>query len=172
MFQELQASGVLLCYVPLVFVIGGFIVFAAITDKIGTGTYLRRLDPRPEAEREDRPVALSRTLNAVTPSGLAVTLLPTEAPVAEPVRSTVADDLSRLEGIGPKIKSILAAAGVTTFSQVAAMTPEALRAILTEAQLSGIYNPTSWPEQAALAAAGKWEELQKLQDELQGGKRV
>mgnify|MGYP001457227878 CR=1 FL=1 len=28
----------------------------------------------------------------------------------------------------------------------------------------------SWPKQAALAAEGKWEELETLQDELVGGK--
>ena len=64
------------------------------------------------------------------------------------------------------------AAGVTTFSQVAAMTPEAIRTILVEAGLTGINDPSTWPEQAALAAAGKWTELDKLQDELQGGRRV
>ena len=31
--------------------------------------------------------------------------------------------------------------------------------------------PDTWPEQAGLAAAGKWDELDRLQDELDGGKR-
>ena len=30
--------------------------------------------------------------------------------------------------------------------------------------------PDSWPRQAALAANGDWETLEKLQDELQGGR--
>ena len=29
----------------------------------------------------------------------------------------------------------------------------------------------TWPEQAKLAAAGDWDGLKKLQDELKGGKR-
>lgn len=173
-FQELQASGILLCYVPLALVLGGFIVFAAMTDKIATSDYLRRLNPEPEAERDDSPFLVRQPVNGLTPSGLAVTILPEAAPAAATrgVAPTAADDLSRLEGIGPKIKSVLMAAGITTFSQVAAMTPEAIRTILVEAGLTGINDPSTWPEQAALAAAGKWTELDKLQDELQGGRRV
>jgi hypothetical protein len=32
-------------------------------------------------------------------------------------------------------------------------------------------NPEGWIEQARLAAQGDWEELQKLQEELVGGRR-
>ncbi len=30
--------------------------------------------------------------------------------------------------------------------------------------------PGTWPEQAKMAAEGKWDELKKWQDELNGGK--
>ena len=33
-----------------------------------------------------------------------------------------------------------------------------------------MHNPGSWPKQAGLAAAGKFDELKTLQDELDGGK--
>ncbi|MBC8496999.1 MAG: hypothetical protein H8D37_04990 [Chloroflexi bacterium] len=33
-------------------------------------------------------------------------------------------------------------------------------------------NPATWPEQARLAASGDWDALEKLQDELQGGRRA
>lgn len=78
MFQELQASGLLLCYGPLALVIFGFIGFALLTDKISTRTYLRRLDQRPEAEREDKPIPVSQPVQSETPSGLVVTILPDE----------------------------------------------------------------------------------------------
>ncbi|HBY69766.1 MAG TPA: 50S ribosomal protein L21, partial [Flavobacteriaceae bacterium] len=29
----------------------------------------------------------------------------------------------------------------------------------------------TWPQQAQLAADGKWDELEKLQDELDGGRK-
>jgi len=33
-----------------------------------------------------------------------------------------------------------------------------------------MHNPGSWPQQAGLAADGNWAALEKLQDELDGGK--
>ena len=35
-----------------------------------------------------------------------------------------------------------------------------------------MFNPTTWPQQSAMAGAGKWDELKKWQDELDGGKVV
>jgi hypothetical protein len=34
-----------------------------------------------------------------------------------------------------------------------------------------IATPDTWPEQAGLAAAGRWEELEALQDSLKGGRK-
>ena len=33
-----------------------------------------------------------------------------------------------------------------------------------------MHDPTTWPQQSALAAEDKWDELNTLQDELKGGK--
>jgi small subunit ribosomal protein S2 len=33
-----------------------------------------------------------------------------------------------------------------------------------------MFDPTTWPKQAKLAAKGKWDELQALKDSLQGGR--
>lgn len=87
-------------------------------------------------------------------------------------RSAEPDDLKIIEGIGPKIDGILRAAGITTFAQLAATDVERVREILHQAGLTRISDPTTWGEQAALAAAGKWEDLQRLQDSLKGGRRV
>jgi len=81
------------------------------------------------------------------------------------------DNLTRIEGIGPKISSLLQATGITTFSQLAATEASRLEEILQEAKLS-LANPGSWPEQAKLAAAGEWDALEVLQDGLKGGRRV
>ena len=88
----------------------------------------------------------------------------------ETPKPKAADDLKKLEGIGPKISSVLAEAGVTTFAQVAEMSVDQIREILTGKVR--IFHPTSWPEQAALAAAGDWEGLQTLQDSLIGGRKA
>ena len=82
------------------------------------------------------------------------------------------DNLMRIEGIGPKISSVLQAAGIKTFAQLAATDVSRLRQILTEAGLAALADPSTWPEQAGLAAVGKWDALEVLQDELEGGRRV
>ncbi len=80
------------------------------------------------------------------------------------------NDLTIIEGVGPKISELLATAGLDTWAKVGAATPEQIKEILTAAgSRFQMHNPTTWPKQAELAAAGKWEELQKWQDELDGG---
>jgi predicted flap endonuclease-1-like 5' DNA nuclease len=80
------------------------------------------------------------------------------------------DDLTVIEGIGPKISKLLKDSGIMTYTQLAATQVIILEAILKEADLH-IANPETWPKQAGLAADGKWEELHALQDELQGGRQ-
>jgi hypothetical protein len=90
----------------------------------------------------------------------------------ERVRSQIEpDDLKRIEGIGPKISSVLAAAGIKTFGQLADADVGRLQQVLTDAGMT-LADPGSWSEQARLAAAGDWTALEKLQDELQGGRRA
>ncbi|MFB9055386.1 50S ribosomal protein L21 [Mariniflexile ostreae] len=81
-----------------------------------------------------------------------------------------ADDLKKIEGAGPKAAEALVNAGLDTFEKVSKATPEALSTILNEAssRLAHIVTDT-WPKQAKLAAAGKWDELKELQDKLDGG---
>ena len=96
------------------------------------------------------------------------------APPAPAVKSAplVPDDLKLIEGIGPKIAGILAAAGITTFAQLAAADVSHLRQILAQAGLAALADPATWPQQAALAAAGKLDELEVLQGQLKGGRQV
>ncbi len=79
------------------------------------------------------------------------------------------NDLKRIEGIGPKTAGLLQAAGITTFAQLAATGVEQIRTILRDAGVRA--NPSTWPEQAGLAATGKWDTLEVLQAELKGGLR-
>lgn len=79
-----------------------------------------------------------------------------------------ADDLKRIEGIGPKIADTLAEAGITTFAQLAKTDAAKIAEII--ADVRGNHVTETWPTQAQLAADGKWDELKKWQDELNGGK--
>lgn len=93
----------------------------------------------------------------------------------EPESSLAAetDDLRRVEGIGPKIASVLAGAGISTFADLAHTEAGRINEILeqTDPRLRRLADPTTWPEQAALAASGDWEALASLQSELRGGRR-
>ena len=81
-----------------------------------------------------------------------------------------ANDLTIVEGIGPKINELFNAAGIKTFAQLAAATVPQMRAILDKGgSRFRIANPSTWAQQGALAAKNKWAELKKLQDDLSGG---
>jgi predicted flap endonuclease-1-like 5' DNA nuclease len=80
------------------------------------------------------------------------------------------NDLTVIEGIGPKINTLFLDAGIQTFAQLASTTVPEMRRILDNAgPRYRIANPSTWAEQAALAADNKWAELKKLQDALSAG---
>lgn len=90
---------------------------------------------------------------------------------SESNESDKADDLTKIEGIGPKIAEVFGSAGISTFSDLASKSSDELKGILTAAGDNfNTASPDTWPEQAQLASEGKFDELEKLQDELKGGK--
>lgn len=93
-----------------------------------------------------------------------------EAPKKTAAKKSSSDDLKKIEGAGPKAAEALVNAGLDTFAKVANSTPEKLSTILSEAnsRLAHIVTDT-WPKQAKLADEGKWEELEELQERLDGG---
>ncbi len=81
------------------------------------------------------------------------------------------DDLKVVEGIGPKIESLLKAGGINTWSDLAKSSVNRLKKILSDAgDRYRLAVPDTWPKQAELAEAGKWAELREYQDYLDGGK--
>ncbi len=80
-------------------------------------------------------------------------------------------DLTKIEGIGPKVAKTLQQAGIITYKQLAKSKIADLKAILVAAG-NRISDPTTWPEQAALAEKGAWEKLGALQSSLKGGRKV
>ena len=80
------------------------------------------------------------------------------------------DDLTKIEGIGPRVEKVLKEAGIKSYQSLSAASVDRLRDVLKEAGLQ-MMNPEGWIEQAELAAREDWEGLKKLQDELQGGRR-
>ncbi len=78
------------------------------------------------------------------------------------------DDLKKIEGIGPKIAKTLMEAGINTYADLSKAKPAKISEII--ADIRGNHIPDTWPAQAKMAAEGKWDELKKWQDELDGGK--
>ena len=81
-----------------------------------------------------------------------------------------ADDLTKIEGIGPKAAEALVSAGMGTYEALAGGDPEKIKELLTEASSRLAHlDPGSWPKQAKMAAEGKWDELKEWQDKVKGG---
>lgn len=99
------------------------------------------------------------------------TAIPIERKTEPAPKQESNDDLRRIEGIGPKISSILISSGIDTFDQLSKTKPEEIKTILENAKIT-LAQPDTWPEQARLAAAGNWKALEAFQGQLKGGRRV
>ncbi|WP_194765920.1 hypothetical protein [Tamlana sp. I1] len=87
----------------------------------------------------------------------------------EPV---VKQDLTKIEGIGPKIEGLLNNKGIISYKQLSNTKIDFLEAMLVEAGPAFITHrgmTRTWPAQANLADLGEWEELKNWQDVLKGG---
>ena len=85
--------------------------------------------------------------------------------------TAVKDDLTKIEGIGKKIESLLYKSKISSYKQLSKSSIANLKEILDAAGSKfAMHNPGSWPKQAKLAAEGKWDDLELLQKHLKGGK--
>ncbi len=73
-----------------------------------------------------------------------------------------ADDLKLIAGVGPVLEQTLNAIGITTYRQVAALTPEQIDAVEAEAGFKGRIARNNWLEQAEVLARGGVEEYRKV----------
>lgn len=86
-------------------------------------------------------------------------------------KTAKADDLKKIEGIGPKIAGLLNADGIITFAHLAKAPIKQLKTILDNAgSRYRMHDPKTWAAQAKLAAKGDWAALKVWQGELKGGK--
>ncbi len=102
-----------------------------------------------------------------------VALIPFDAAAAKAVfgKTIKQDDLKIVEGIGPKIQELFHNHDVKTWKALSECTVEKCQSVLDSGgERFKIHKPGTWPKQAQLAYEGKWAELLKWQDELDGGK--
>ena len=91
--------------------------------------------------------------------------------MAEAAPEVASEDLTKIEGVGPKIAEVLNSNGINTYAQLAASSPDQIRQMLESAEGNfANHDPTTWPQQAQMAASGDWDKLKEWQDELDGGK--
>lgn len=84
--------------------------------------------------------------------------------------AAVKEDLTKIEGIGPKTKELLYAAGIYNFAQLSDTKASRVQEILNEAgDRFKLINPGTWARQAGMADRGEWDTLDKYQDWLIGG---
>jgi len=120
--------------------------------------------PKAEAPKAEAPKEVKKEKEAP--------VVAEEKPKKETAKKakTAADDLTKVEGIGPKISEVFQSAGIMTFADLASKSEENLKEILAGAGARyASKNPASWPKQAKMAADGKWDELKVWQDNTKGG---
>ncbi|MCA0456583.1 MAG: hypothetical protein LCI00_21600 [Chloroflexi bacterium] len=86
------------------------------------------------------------------------------APVVTPAARATGkrDDLLIIEGIGPKSKEALNKAGITSFEQIANLSPDDLyRIVKIEGGVNLVGDAKTWPKQARLLADGKMKEFEE-----------
>lgn len=132
-------------------------IMQSVTAAIAEGLTERKSEKQTEGDEDSKPKAKKVAKESTKDK---------EADTSE----GESDDLTKVEGIGPKIAEIFQEAGIHTFADLADKSEDDLRNILTEAgPIYASKNPASWPKQAQMAAEGKWDELQEWQDSVSGG---
>ncbi|UII80898.1 30S ribosomal protein S2 [Flagellimonas sp. CMM7] len=135
-------------------------------------------EAKPVAEKEEKakePIAAKEVAEPVAEKVEEVVEEVKAEPKAEEKKpkkaaKSKADDLTKVEGIGPKAAEALTNSGIATYGDLAKADPEKVKEILTEASSRMAHlDPTSWPKQAQMAADGKWDELKEWQDNTKGG---
>ncbi len=121
--------------------------------------------PRATPVRSSAPPAPSMPkAAAVPPTHTVVTTQAVPSAAPEPVirATSKRDDLLIIEGIGPKSKEALYKGGITSFEQIANLSPDDLyRIIKIEGGVNLVSDTKTWPKQARLLADGKVKEFEE-----------
>ncbi|MFS4466888.1 30S ribosomal protein S2 [Maribacter sp. 2210JD10-5] len=164
------------------------IIMTQVTNAVAEGLAERKAEkgekeakPKTEAKTEEAPKTEKKA--AAPKETVKEEVKKEEAPIVEEKKEEKAapkkaakakaekgDDLTKIEGVGPKAAEALTNAGMATFADLSKGDAEKIKEILTEASSRMAHlDPTSWPKQAKMAADGKWDELKEWQDNAKGG---
>lgn len=130
------------------------------------GKATSKADTTAKPKKAAAPKATAKKLTAKKVTAKKVT-----AKKKAPKKAVKADDLKKVEGIGPKIAGLLNDAGIVTFADLSKAPIKKLRKVLEDAgSRFRMHDPKTWAAQAKLAAKGNWDKLKAWQGELKGGK--
>lgn len=122
----------------------------------------------------DLKLAKSASTNvAASFAAPAVALIAFNADAAKAVfgKKIKQDDLTIVEGIGPKIQELFHNHDVKTWKALSECSVDKCQTVLDSGgERFKVHKPKTWSEQAKMAYQGRWAELLKWQDELDGGK--
>jgi large subunit ribosomal protein L27 len=127
----------------------------------------------PAAPKAEKPAAPKKEKAAEAPVAEATAEVAEEKKAAAPKKDKgpKLDDLKIIEGVGPKIETLLKEGGINTWAELAEAPVDRLKEILDAAgPRYQIHDPSTWPAQAKFAAEGKFDELKEYQDVLMGGR--
>ncbi len=162
------------------------VILAEVTGAVAEGLADRKNDKQEEKAAESKEAAKApkeEVVAAVEETPKAEEKAPEVEAVAEEVPAEVVEeakekpaakaeveDLTKIEGIGPKAAEALNNKGINTYADLSKAKADNIKEILTEASSRMAHlDPTSWPKQAKMAADGKWDELKEWQDNAKGG---
>jgi len=155
------------------------IIMSKVTAAVAEGLAERRSEKAAEKQDKEDDAKVAEEAPKAKPAVEAVKEEPVkaeakqeEAPKKEEAKAgkDQADDLTKIEGIGPKAAEALENAGLGTYEALAGGDPEKIKELLTEASSRLAHlDPGSWPKQAKMAAEGKWDELKEWQENVKGG---
>ena len=129
----------------------------------------------PAAPKAEKPAAPKKEKAAAAPVAEATAEVAEEKKAAAPKKEKgpKLDDLKIIEGVGPKIETLLKEGGINTWAELAEAPVDRLKEILDAAgPRYQIHDPSTWPAQAKFAAEGKFDELKEYQEVLMGGRDV
>lgn len=111
--------------------------------------------------------AKEEIVEAITPSEVEEPKAPVVAKVPSAYSKIKEDNLQIIEGIGPKMESVLHENEVPNFATLASKETSDIQAILDKyGDKYRIIDPSSWVQQAQMADAKKWDELVDFQKQL------
>jgi predicted flap endonuclease-1-like 5' DNA nuclease len=158
----------------LLFIVIVLLIAAILGFLIG---YFLRKRKAAEEMKSAEPVGADESANILTASAETHEIIEKvnyDTAVAEEIMETEIglNDLKIIEGIGPKIESLLRRSSIDTWKKLADGDAEKISEMLVDegGDRYKMHDPTTWSKQAQLAHEGKWQELKDLQDELQGGR--